>query len=275
MKEEKSSIPPEVRVTHAYDNITGAIVPAAYLQHRIALIEAFRACKNVTELWIGNKRLEPERVHRYKRSFRWNMNGPPPEADDDEQDADESEGGDDSTSANGDASEDGEESAGDDEHSESSSGVEGDDEDHGEEDSDAEDRDESAGHAEEHNNDPDEGTEHHDERVQDRRDILFDITSSYNYAVHLAAEAGMRPIRIIPFHQESETAYARTQVGLTDCAGFVKSKAILKRVTALGLSFVNKQRGPQGDPFEQKYESSEIEASERPELTFWQWPAPR
>ena len=132
-QEEDSLLPQEVRVTHAYDNITGAIVPAAYLRHGVALIEAFRACKNVTELWIGNTRLEPERIHRYKRSFRWNMNGPPPEADDDEQDADESQDGDDSTNASGDASEDGEESAGDEEHSESSDGMEGDDEDHGEE----------------------------------------------------------------------------------------------------------------------------------------------
>jgi hypothetical protein len=62
--------PPNPKVTHACDNITGALVPAAYLRHRVALVAAFRACKNITYLYIGNKPLEPERAEHYKRASR-------------------------------------------------------------------------------------------------------------------------------------------------------------------------------------------------------------
>lgn len=213
-QEKNPSILPETKATHTYDNITGALVPAAYLRHKIALVEAFRACKKVAELWIEYKAVEPERMHRYKRSSRRNRNGPP--ADDYGQDTEGSEDEDDFAS--------------DEEDSGGSDGAEREDEDF---------------------NGSDEDAEHHDEHFQDRRDILFDITSSYNYALHLAAEAGMHPKQIGPFRLFSKNILARVCTGLTDCAGLPRSKPTLERLETLTLSFVHHQHVP-------RVESSEV-----------------
>jgi hypothetical protein len=237
------------KATHAFDSITGTLVPAAYLKHRAALLVALRACKNVTELWVGNTPFEPERMHLYKRSSLWNGIGPPPE--DGGNLVGGSEGEDDDANASDDASED-EEDFTDDNDSESNSGGESEDDVHDEDDGDAKDRDQaSVGHAEENDDDAAEGTEHNDETVLDYRDLLIDITLSYNYALHLAAEAGIRPTRIVPFHRCSETACVRSRIGLTDCAGLVRSKEMLERLTTLDLSFVLDQPVPQGNPFEE------------------------
>jgi len=101
------------RVTQTFDNITGSLVPIACLRHRAALIEAFRACMNVNEILIGNRSLEPELMHRYKRSSRVHGIRPPPEDDGDEQDEDGSDVEDESENANDDRSGDGEEPAND------------------------------------------------------------------------------------------------------------------------------------------------------------------
>lgn len=253
-REEIPSILPEVRVTHAYDNITEALVPSAYLRHRVELIEAFRACKNVTELYIGNRALEHELMHRYKRSSRRNVNGAPfpPEPEGDEQDTDGSEDGDDVENASVDASEDGEESASDEEDSEGSGGGEREDEDHDGEDSDINDRSQgNAAEVEEQYNNPDESTEHRNEHIADHRDILYDITPSLNHALHLAAEAGMRPKTIDLFDRCTRSIAARVRSGLTDCTGLLRSKATLEWLTALGLSFVQHQQVSQGVHFEE------------------------
>lgn len=147
------------KVTHAFDSITGTLVPAAYRKHRAALIVALRACKNVTELWIGNKPLEPERMHLYKRSSRWNGIGPQPE--DGGNFIGGNEGGDDDVSASDDTSEDEEESTNEND-GESNSGGESEGDVHDDGNGDAEDQDrESTGDAEEDDNDADEDTEHH------------------------------------------------------------------------------------------------------------------
>lgn len=182
VEEETSFTLPEVKATHTYDNITDALVPSAYLQHRVALVEAFRACKNVAELWIGNRLLEPERMHRYKRSSPRNRHEILPGADDEEQDSDGSEDGDDVASASDDTSEDGEESASDGDDSEGSDRGEREDQDHDGEDGDADDQGQaSAADTEGHNINPDEGYEHHNVHIQDRRDVLFDITLSLSH----------------------------------------------------------------------------------------------
>lgn len=182
-QEEKSAVLPEGKMTHAYDNITDALVPAPYLKHRVELIEAFHARKNVTKLWIGNRALEPERMHRYKRSTRRNVNGAPfsPEPDDDEQETDGSEDGDDVAHTSDDASEDEGGSASDEGDSEGKGGGGREDEDHDFGDSDINDQSQgNVARAEEHNNNPDESTGHRNEHIEDRRDILFDITLSLN-----------------------------------------------------------------------------------------------
>jgi hypothetical protein len=247
------SISSKKEVTHAFDNITGAFVPAAYLRHRVALIAAFRACKNVAELWIGNTPFELERMHRYKRSSRWNGIGPPPQNGGIFFGG--SEGEDDGANTSYDASEE-EEEAMNNKGGESADVSESEDSVHGEENGDAEDRDQgSASHAEEHDLNTAESTELHGENAPEYRDLLFDITLSYNYALHLAAEAGMRPTRVVPFHWCSETACARSRIGLTDCAGLVQSKKTLERLKTLDLCFVLDQRVPQGNPFEEMYEN--------------------
>lgn len=252
----------EVRATHAFDSITGALVPAAYLRHRLALITAFRACKNVTELWIGNKSLEPERMLRYKRSSRGNGIVAPPEDNDHEQDADEGEDDDDYGDASDDAGDDWSGSADEDEDSQSGYG----DEDQNEADDtvnlDSEYQDqveESVDYSEEQGGDSHDSGDPHNEHGHDHRDILFDVTLSYNYVLHLAAEAGMCPGKIIPFHECSEIVCARTRVGLTDCAGLVRSKDALKRLVTLNLGFVRDQQTLQGDPFEQWYVLQELQ----------------
>lgn len=172
----------------------------------------------------------------YKRSHGWNRNGAPepPEYDDDEQDPDGSEDEDDDAS--------------DEEDIEGTDVAERDGEDHDWEDGDVDDQNQaSAAHAEGRTNDSDETTEH----IKDHRDILFDVTLSLNYALHLAAEAGMRPKAIGPFYRPSKTVPARVCTGLTDCAGLSKSKAALERLATLGLNFVRHQQVPRGNPLEE------------------------
>jgi hypothetical protein len=177
---ENDSISSKKRVTHAFDSITGTLVPATYLKHRAALIVALRACKNVTDLWIGNRPFEPGRMHHYKCSSRRNGIGPPPE--DGGNLLGGSEGGYDDVNASDDASEDGEDSTNDDD-SESNNGGESEGNVHDEGNDDAEEQDQaSVGHAEENDNAA-QGTEHHDETVLDYRDLPFDITLLYNYVL--------------------------------------------------------------------------------------------
>lgn len=188
-------------------------------------------------------------MHRYKRSSRGSGTGPSPE--DGGNFVDGSEGEDDDANASDDASEDEEESTNEG-HSESNSGGESEGDVHDDGNGDAQDQDrQNTGDSQEVNNDAAEGTDHHRETVDDYRNPLFDITLSYNYALHLTAEAGIRPTKIVPFHRCSETACVRSRIGLTDCAGLARSKETLERLTTLDLSFVLDQPVPQGDPFEE------------------------
>lgn len=78
----EASPSPEFEATHAFDDATGAMVPVAYLKNKDALVKAFRACVNISELWFGNIALDPKRMHLYKRVKPQTDNG-----DDDDDDA--------------------------------------------------------------------------------------------------------------------------------------------------------------------------------------------
>lgn len=83
-----SSASSEEDITHAFDKTTGALVPIAYLWHRNSLIAAFRACRNVTKLWIVNTSLVPDGANRCKHLTQPNSFVAPAEDDGDQQEAD-------------------------------------------------------------------------------------------------------------------------------------------------------------------------------------------
>jgi hypothetical protein len=82
----------EVEATHVFDDVSGALVPAAYFRNREALLEAFRACVNVVELWFVNRLLDDRPTKRYRLEWRGieQMTGAG-ENDDFDYDEDESE----------------------------------------------------------------------------------------------------------------------------------------------------------------------------------------
>jgi hypothetical protein len=220
----------DIEATHVFDDTFGALVPAAYFRNRDALVEAFRACVNVYHLRFSNKPINLDGLERYKyECLSWD------DEDEDEDDDDESEDG------------------SDDDEGE----AEGEDE---VEDVDAMDIDDQDVHVAE-NDDYDamhvddnleqevvdgSGSEDRDEQAEGYRegkDLLYDITSSYNYVFFLSERAGMCPTHIDTYHKRSKQSLVCVQVGLTDCAGLKKFKSAFKKLEGLHLSLLENQYG--------------------------------
>jgi hypothetical protein len=209
------------------------MVPAAYFGNREALLEALSVCVNVTSFWFVDRPLDDRPGERYKRESR--------DVDDDDDDDDDDE--DESGSEQSDES-DTEDI--DDDGQGSEDVTENDDEDDGE--GEQEDEDEAEGDVESEdrahvNSDADQEDENDDDEDRPRA-ILYDITTSYNYALLLAGQAGLCPERIMTDHRCSEQNCACPKVGLTDCTGLWRASPALKKLRWLKLNFIEDQHEP-------------------------------
>jgi hypothetical protein len=235
----------EMEATHGFDEGSGAMFPAAYFRNRKALTEALSACVNVAELRVSDRPLDVKLMGRYKRELRgFAQFDEDDDEDEDEihdqsddgheaEDGTESESeGEDKSESEGEDKDEGEEEGKDKGEEEGEDGSEDGDQTDGEDDAHVD----SKAHQEGENENGEEHISNQIEHVCDSRVLLYDITSTYNFVLRLAGQAGICPTRIKIFHRWSGHHCAYIKLGLTDCAGFSIASPALKKLEVLKLN---------------------------------------
>lgn len=84
----------------------------------------------------------------------------------------------------------------------------------------------------------------------DNSGIAFDITSTFEYFLFLAGEAGVQPKRISTFHKCSIDPDVQVNLGLTGCDGLAKYGSASEKLERLYLDIIQDRRNPAAIPEE-------------------------